>query len=273
MAPSHEEDELLFLTIVLSSPLTQYLLFHTTANIGIERDVARLEEILELPFPLPEDMPNPKLSESILKTGASRMRKLRSEIQKPNNFLQREGLIEAAQQDLHDLVYKYFEMCDWELQLVQDTVGLFRPSSTPGSLLSDRLLTVAPSNPVHRREYAESLVKNFRDWSRTNRSLWAEGHVATKIGLALITLGLGDQPKKYCEDQVDDNVVNLLESIRQQTSDHGVQFTRLKGFVLYEADRVHILKPLNRRHWTRTSAMNDADEILTRMMKENGWRD
>jgi hypothetical protein len=42
-APKYEE-ELLFLTAVLSSPLSQYLLFHTTANIGIERDIVRLEK-------------------------------------------------------------------------------------------------------------------------------------------------------------------------------------------------------------------------------------
>ena len=34
-APKGEENELLFLTAVFASPLTQYLLFHTTANIGI----------------------------------------------------------------------------------------------------------------------------------------------------------------------------------------------------------------------------------------------
>jgi len=36
--PKADEGELLFLTAVLASPLAQYLLFHTTANIGIERD-------------------------------------------------------------------------------------------------------------------------------------------------------------------------------------------------------------------------------------------
>ena len=40
---------------------------------------------------------------------------------------------------------------------------------------------------------------------------------------------------------------------------------------MYESDCVHILKPINRRHWTRTAALNDADDILTRMMEADGW--
>ena len=86
-APQHEEDELLFLTAVLSSPLTQYLLFHTTANIGIERDIARLEEILELPFPLPEDTRNPQRSETILRSCAKRLRKLNKDLRNENLLL------------------------------------------------------------------------------------------------------------------------------------------------------------------------------------------
>ena len=58
-APLEDKGELLFLTAYFASPLAQYLLFHTTANIGIERDIARLNEMLRLPFPLPEDMPKP----------------------------------------------------------------------------------------------------------------------------------------------------------------------------------------------------------------------
>jgi hypothetical protein len=97
--------------------------------------------------------------------------------------------------------------------------------------------------------------------------------VSGKIGLALITFGTGDRAKKYAESSAEDRVTQALDSIRQTTAQNGAMFSRLRGFALYEPDRVHILKPLNRRHWTRTAALNDADEILTRMMEENGWHD
>ena len=63
-----------------------------------------------------------------------------------------------------------------------------------------------------------------------------------------------------------------MRAIRDSSAhDGGTVFRKLRGFAYYEADRVHLLKPLARRHWTRTAALNDADEILTRMMEEGGW--
>jgi hypothetical protein len=116
-------------------------------------------------------------------------------------------------------------------------------------------------------------VKTFCGWSRAKHNLWAEGSVANKIGLALVTFGFGDKAQKYKESPAEDRVAQVLDDIRKTTArDAGAMFHRLRGFALYESDRVHILKPLNRRHWTRTAALNDADEILTRMMEEGGWR-
>jgi hypothetical protein len=272
-APKSEEDELLFLTAVLSSPLTQYLLFHTTANIGIERDIARLEEILELPFPLPEEMEDPKRSDSILRACAKRLRTLRAELLKPKNLLRRETLVRDAQDELYKFVCQYFEISEWEQHLIEDTVKVFRPSSTPGSLSSETLFTAQPSKITHRKEYADELVKTFRGWSRAKKHLWAEGSIASNFGLALVTLEMGQKAKAYTESTAEEAVSNLLDNIRKSTARNGALFSCLRGFALYEPDRVHILKPLNLRHWTRTAALNDADEILTRMMEENGWRD
>jgi hypothetical protein len=272
-APKTEEDELLFLTAVLSSPLTQYLLFHTTANIGIERDIARLEEILELPFPLPEDLPDPKRSKSILHSCAQRLRKLCEDLQKPSNLLRQAVVVQAAQHEFFEFICEYFEISDWERHLITDTVEIFRPSSTPKSSQSDKLITARFSTLTHRKEYAQTLVKTFRGWTRTKRHLWSEGSVADKIGLALVTFGIGDKARPYVEAPLEDRVTQALESIRKTTARDGAVFSRLRGFALYEPDRVHILKPLSRRHWTRTAALNDADEILTRMMEEDGWRD
>jgi hypothetical protein len=271
--PGGEEDELLFLTAVLSSPLAQYLLFHTTANIGIERDIARLEEILELPFPLPEDMPDSERSETILRSCAERLKRLKADLQLPEHLLSREFLIKEAQSELNGSLCDYFQISDWEQQLIRDTVDIFRPSATPRSLESAQLLTVRPSRTEHRQIYAETLVKTFRGWSSTPRHLWAETTVAENTGLAYITLGIGDEPRNYVESSSDDELSRVLANIRRTSSKDGTLFSGLRGFVFYEADRVHILKPLNRRHWTATAALNDADEILSRMMEEDGWRD
>ncbi len=272
-APKEEEDELLFLTAVFSSSLAQYFLFHTTANIGIERDIARLEEILALPFPLPRDTDDPARSRRIVLACAECLRKLRGQPDALQNRSRRKSLVLETQKHLNKLVYEYFTVCDWERQLIEDTVNMFRPSSTPGSLDSKKLLTVQRSTPTHREEYAETLIKTFRGWSRVQKALWTQCALASDLGLALITLGIGGRSREYKESPSEPRVASVLEKLRDVTARDGSVARVLRGFVLYEPDRVHILKPLARRHWTNTAALNDADEILTRMMEEDGWRD
>jgi hypothetical protein len=271
-APEHEEDELLFLTAVLSSPVAQYLLFHTTANIGVERDIARAEEILELPFPLPEDMSNPQRGESIMRECARALRKLRDEVRKPRNLLRGDSLVADTQDELNKLVRDYFEICQWERELIEDTVKVFRPSSTPSSMESDSLLTARRSTFTQRKYYADTLVRTFNGWSHSQKHLWTHGSIAEKLGLGIITMGVGDAGTRYVEAEAEERVSNILSDLcASSTEQKSAGFHYLRGFALYEADQVHVLKPLNLRHWTRTAALNDADDILTRMMEEGGW--
>lgn len=271
-APKSEEEYLLFLTAVISSPLAQYLLFHTTANIGIERDKAHLEEVLELPFPLPEDMADLKRSQAILFECANLLRNLKRELSNEKNLLRHDSLLEETQQKLNAFVYDYFGICDWERYLIEDTVEIFRPSSTPGSFDSKKLITAKPSQKQDRELYADTLIATFRGWTRSKESLWAEGHLATKSGLAMVTFGVGGKARAYEESQVEERVEEVLAKIGKSSArSKDTLFRCLRGFAFYEDEKVHLLKPLSRRHWTRTAALNDADEILAHMMKEDGW--
>ena len=267
-----DEDELLFLTSFLDSDLAQYLLFHTTANIGIERDIARLEEILALPFPLPskEDPPS-SAPRRVISQCADAIRSLQTALGK--DLLRDAAAMKLKTRAVLDKhLSDYFGLCEWERELIADTVEIFRPSSTPGSLDSDKLITAKPSKPAHREAYAETLVRTFGAWTRGKKTLWARGHLAAKSGLALLTFGTGGKPREYGEDKATEEVERIVRAIRESSAhDGGTVFRKLRGFAYYEADCVHLLKPLARRHWTRTAALNDADEILAHMMEEGGW--
>ncbi len=271
-APKDDTDELLFLMAVLSSPLSQYLLFHSTANIGIERDIARLEELLQLPFPLPECMPDRNRSQTIVRECATLLRTLKQELDETQNFLHREALIQETTSKLTGHVYDYFSICDWERYLIEDTVELFRPSSTPPSLDSEKLYTAQFSRTSDRQAYVNVLVSTFQGWTRTKSNIWTESCLASKTGLALLTLGVDGGAKPYAEADAEDHIEELLKRIHKSSAhSFGRLFHYLRGFAFYEGRKVHLLKPLSRRHWSRTAALNDADAILAHMMKEGGW--
>ncbi len=88
-----------------------------------------------------------------------------------------------------------------------------------------------------------------------------------------MTFGVGGRAKEYSESEAEEQVEELLARIRNSSAQSTGTVRCLRGFAFYEGKTVHLLKPLSRRHWTRTAALNDADEILSHMMKEDGWSD
>ena len=202
---------------------------------------------------------------------ATLMRDLKRELVKPENLMSRTSLVQQTKRKLNKLVYDYFGICGWERYLIEDTENVFRPSSTPGSFDSVKLVTAKPSRPDDREAYASTLISTFRGWTRTKESLWARSCIAPKSGLAFVTFGVGGRAKAYKDSQAEKQVEELLDRIRKSSAHSAGTVHYLRGFAFYEGTTAHLLKPLSRRYWTRTAALNDADEILSHMMKEEGW--
>jgi len=80
-------------------------------------------------------------------------------------------------------------------------------------------------------------------------------------------------PKGDPTQEVDENFQDLLasikrvsESVRRKTG----TFELIRGAKLFDQDRLYILKPLSRRLWTETAALNDADEIAGTILMNSG---
>jgi len=271
-APKKDKDKLLFLTALLSSPLAQYLGLHTSVNVGIERDKVSFEELLNLPFPLPQDMPDAKTAQAIIDQCAKIFDELRSALSEPKNLLARDSLVSAAKRKLDTKVYAYFGITKSERHLIGDSVEVFLKSSTPAARDSDTLVTAQPSEHRHRSNYAEELAATFQGWTRTKETLWATTTLSPESGLAMLTFGVGGKARDYVETTAEKKVESLLSELRDSSAqDGGTVFRSMRSFAFYEGAKVHLLKPLNRRHWTRTAAQNDADAIIAHMMEEDGW--
>lgn len=271
-APKKDEVKLKFLVALFSTPLAQYLGLHTTANVGIERDQVSFEESLGFPFPLPEDMPDPKAAQAIIDECAVIFDELKTNLSDAKHFLAREPLVAAAKRKLETRVYAYFGIKKWERHLIEDSVEMFLKSSTPSARDSETLITCQPSTEKHRKTYADELVATFQGWTRTKENLWAACSTAPSSGLAMLTFGVGGKGPAKFEKTAEERVEKLLSELRDGSAlDEGTIFRTMRSFAFYDGTKVHLLKPLNRRHWTRTAAQNDADAIIAHMMEEGGW--
>jgi len=169
-------------------------------------------------------------------------------------------------------VLKYFQLADWERDLVADTASIFMDSAAPASFEYEKLITLQPSDEKQRAEYAATLVGTFRKWSKQARNLAVEGAIASRSKLGLLSLGFAAKARPYTERAAEERVERVLARVQAESAlSSGSVFQRQRAFALFEDDAVHILKPLVRRSWTRTAALNDADEIVARMMEDGGW--
>lgn len=267
--PKADEDLLLFLVALLNAPLTTYYTFHTAANLGVERDKVHFEELLQLPFPLPEQTKNPVESSRTIREVARRLRRARDEMLAAGiNDVSRAAAREEAVREVTELVYRYYDLTRWERALVEDTARIFRPSSTP-TTYTKSIPTLVDSGVEDRETYAELLCQTINRWAQRSRYFLAPSLlIAKREGLGLLTITKTSQrtllppcPENY---DVSPRLRKLLVRIaRASVRQEAGGLTYLRGYAHFEEDRVHILKPLSRRHWTKTAALNDADELAT----------
>ena len=257
---------LMFLAIVLNSSLTDYFLFHTSANWGTERDKVHEEELLRIPFPFPEDTQSPIESESIIREVISKLKRLKKQLE--TNILSRNEIIEQAKRDLLVYVYRYYQIDELEQILINDTVNCWIPSSTPNRG-SPNIPTLKDSTKPERLEYLTLLCDLLNTWSRRG-SYQLSGKIifASNSKMAVIVLqkilsqdvsSLNEYTSSPELDAVISRILNLLPR-------HEGSIAYYRNLKVFDRDKLYILKPLAYRFWSKTTALNDADEIAAAIL-------
>lgn len=267
----NNENLLLFLCAVLDSPLATYFYFHTSANWGIERDKVHLNELLLLPFPLPDDTDDPKISWEIVRQAADTLRTLRQRLANYVMDQERENLCLDAKAELTKLIYRYYDVSSWEQDLIRETVDVFKRSiiPSPGRVLT--LPTLKETNDIERRDYAEYLCRDLN--RRAHRQPWklsASAKIDARGGLCLLTLDRDGSEKPYVETSVDVRYEKVLERLAEAARKQQTSISFLRGFYLVDNSAIHVLKPLAFRHWTKTAALNDGDQFWGTLLRMGG---
>ncbi len=264
--PSEDEPVLMFLSAVLNSPVADYVLFHTAANWGTERTKVHLWELLAFPFAVPEDTTNRDESQAILQKVMSRMRILRDELTGP--LVDREDRIRRAKRDVEPLIYDYYQISKRERMLIEDTIEIIEPSSTPNRI-GARIPTLADTDRSKRTIYADLLCEVLNTWAKRGQfKVSAYTTIDTSLGLGILTLTKSKTAKTYDEPNSPKDLTSALDRIYGLLREPKGHFSYRRSLKVFDADepQIHIVKPLTYRHWTRTAALNDADEIAASIL-------
>ncbi len=292
--PQEDTDLLIFLTVYLRSKLARYFLFHTSANWGSERDKVHLSELLRVPFPLPgHEFVSPEAGQ-IVKQVSQKFGKLRTRLQDTLNDLktdarrsslfdddvdiskqwqrERKRQIDALQSELETLIYSYFELTEQEIALVEDTIHVFEPSSTPTTWNTPKTVTLDPLEKTKIEPYASqalgayanTLTNTLNTWAEAEGSSYrvrAEGGTDEQTGLSMVTVSLSSTDRPFQQKPISRNLAGKLKNFhRLAQMDHGTLIYQ-RDILLFQDRQIHIVRPNILLNWTRTAALNDAARI------------
>lgn len=260
--PAGDTDLLAFLAAYLRTPLAKYFLFHTSSNWGVSRQQAYVEEMLRLPFPTPDVLPNPDRAWHIVRRVAKIVAEAAASADTNNLFLRRKEIVQTASSAIEPLVDEYFDLLPVEKALVNDTVEIVVPSVRP-TRNRVSVPTITPSTQAQRAAYVKQLCGTLNQWAKSSGHQvrgWVRASVDVGLGLAVLEKSrMGSTALPLHPEDID--LLQALDEVRRSVSRRLNTLEIVKGVKVFEGDRLYIVKPLGQRHWTPTAALNDADEI------------
>lgn len=294
-----DEKELLFLGLFLNSKLARYFAFQTSANLGTERDKVHLEEVLRLPFFLPDhECAHPdasgildeiaELSRKHKRICLDKARRLEKAVRNEELNLKdwfpedsksksllasrwtKEAEADAAElrKAVEPLIYRYFGLGDQDIALVEDTCEIFDKGDTPPTLESARNAPLARTFVAASDlgPYAEMICATLNGWSSGTTKVVARMAFHSPTGMALVELGQSKSPKAAEVMPDSGRVIEAAHRLQKasRTRVGRMEFHRSGWY--FDGDRILIVKPARLGEWTRTSALNDAAALYAHIV-------
>jgi type I restriction-modification system DNA methylase subunit len=258
--PKDDRDLFLFLAAYLRSPLAKYFLFQTSSNWGVGRQRVGVEELLRLPFPLPDSTPNPQHSWELVKK-VSRL--VTSAAAKAlDEFVDRKDLVQGAGQSTEALIEEYFDILPLERILIDDTLRVIIPSIRP-TRRRPVVPTIKPSTRQQRDDYTKRLCDTLNGWAKSGPFIvqgWPASAVGLGIGVAVLQKSRAGAAASGPPSDLDD-LLAALERLVKASSRKLNMIELTRGAKVFDRDCLYVVKPIGQRFWTQTAALNDADEI------------
>ncbi len=258
--PSGDRELLMFLAAYLRTPLARYFLFHTSSNWGISRQEVHVEEIMRLPFPLPEQQPDPKRSRQIVRDVA----KIVDDAARSADadFVDRAGVVRAASAKIEPLIEEYFDIIPLEKSLIEDTVRVVIDSTRP-TRAQKVVPTLTPATAAQQEAYRDRVCEMLNGWAKGGPfAVRGQVHGSGLLGVGVTVLEKVDRSRvNETMPDAGRSLVQILDAVRKAIPRKSATLDVVRGVMVFDSNRLYVVKPIGQRFWTQTAAMNDADEI------------
>lgn len=256
--PAQDRHLLLFLTAYLRSDVAQYFAFHTSANRSMFHEEVHVNEMLRLPFPLPFQHLNIERSKAIIEEVAEVVQDASRESKA--NFMARNNAISSATDRITPLIDEYFDIQPSERILIEDTINILIPSIQL-SQTTMPVPTVAPITESHQTEYMERVCDTLNLWTK-NGPYFVRGNMIASARLGIGIAKLEKIERSDIErpmDRVGRDLLDAFDRLRSAIPSAQRALDQTRELMVFDQNSLYVVKPIGRRYWSQTAALNDAD--------------
>ena len=247
-SPSEDSDYLKVACAYINSSLARYYQFLTASTWGVERGVVRLTEYKSLPCAIPVE--NTDLMHKIVA--------LVDRIRESGGGWDWRPVLDG-------LVYESYGVTPSEQQTIEDFLNTTMERHYHGLQAN---AFEAPSTD-ELASYAQAYAEVFETTTGGIRALMPTVYDGTPpYRAASFRLAPRDAQGQRTVISSEPELDSLLVKLEQiATEQHAQSLYFRRNIKVYEADVVHIVKPAERRFWTRSAAYNDADETIAQLLR------
>ena len=241
------------LTGYLNSSFASYIMFLTASTWGVERERVYPTEVLNLPG-IPFQMPDEVVAKLAQKV--DEIRALLSQ-----GRAEEDEIIRNLEIEIDELIFDALDLSKSERYLIDDvleySLGFFQDgeNSTACESITD----------IDIETYAQTFCDTVNSILQFGQlRAWATVY-SGKSPLRLVSIHFnrakdaGTVEKQSSSKKLEEALVNLERKIQTEYSE-SIYVRRNIRF--YDGDRLHITKPDEKRFWSRSMALRDADETL-----------
>jgi SAM-dependent methyltransferase len=246
--PPEDADYLRVVCAYANSSLSRYYHFLTASTWGVERDVVRLTEHLTLPCAIPANDSD-----------------LLHEIVALVDQVQQSAVGSEWRMRLDDLVFRSYGFTPAERQTIEDALATAMDRYYGG--VQSKAFTAPSTDEL--MGYAEAYTAVFEATTGDSRTLLPTVYEGTTpyraVSFHVAPKGAqGRQPHIASEPELDDLLVKLE---RMAVEQHSQSLYFRRNVKVFEREAIHVVKPAERRFWTKSAAYNDADETIAQLLR------
>ncbi len=256
----HSNDifKLKLLSAYINSDVFKYFLFLTSNDWGIERYRVMPNEILELP-----DMTSifsGKEQESIVDLFNQILY-----LKKSNSL----NDIRTIEESINNLIKKAINLSSQEIILIDDllkyTLDAFQNKQ--------KSIAYHPNQLKENNLYAKYLCQNINEFLDYDEELtvWASVfELSPRIPLNVVILYFNKEHKADSIVELPEREIGQILKAMEAYSykEHAESIYYRRFFRYAKGDKVYIIKPNEKRFWSRSMAINDGDEIIAEVLSQ-----